>query len=40
MTHRDPAGHRRMLRAAAERLSGEPIPADESLERTKARLGL
>jgi len=40
MTDRDPVGHRRMLRAAAERLSGEPIPSDESLERTKARLGL
>ena len=36
MTHRDPAGHRRMLRTAAERFSGEPIAADESLERTKA----
>jgi len=40
MTDRDPAGHRRMLRRAAERFSGEPLPAEEPLERTKARLGL
>jgi hypothetical protein len=40
MTHRDPAGHRRMLRTAAERFSGERIPVEEPVERTKARLGL
>lgn len=40
MTHNDPAGHRRMLRRAGERVSGERIPAEEPLERTKARLGL
>lgn len=35
----DPEAHRRMLRAAAARISGEPVPADEPLERTKARIG-
>jgi hypothetical protein len=32
--------HRAMYRRAAARLTGEPIPADEPLDRTKARLGL
>jgi hypothetical protein len=35
-----PEGHRAMYRRAAARLAGEDIPADEPLERTKARLGL
>jgi hypothetical protein len=39
-TSADPAGHRRMLRTAAGRLSGQPIPAAEPLTATKARLGL
>jgi hypothetical protein len=32
--------HRAMYRRAATKLTGEDIPADESLRRTKARLGL
>ncbi len=32
--------HRAMYRRAAARLTGEDIPADEPLPRTKARLGL
>jgi hypothetical protein len=32
--------HRAMYRRAAARLTGEEIPADEPLPRTKARLGL
>jgi len=32
--------HRAMYRRAAERLTGNPIPADEPLPQTKARLGL
>lgn len=32
--------HRAMYRRAAERLTGEAVPADESLAQTKARLGL
>ncbi len=32
--------HRRMLRTAAARLSGEHIPHEEPLAHTKARLGL
>jgi hypothetical protein len=32
--------HRGMYRWAAARLAGAPIPADEPLARTKARLGL
>lgn len=32
--------HRAMLRRAAERYTGEPVPPDEPLEQTKARLGL
>lgn len=40
MTHTDPEAHRRMLRTAAERYTGQPTPADEPLQRTKARLGL
>jgi hypothetical protein len=32
--------HRAMYRRAASRLTGEDIPADEPLPRTKARLGL
>jgi hypothetical protein len=32
--------HREMYRRAAGRLTGEDIPADEPLPRTKARLGL
>lgn len=39
-TQTDPARHQRMLRAAAQRLTGEQIPADEPVEQTKARLGL
>ena len=35
-----PAGHRAMYRRAAARLTGQDIPADEPLPRTKARLGL
>lgn len=35
-----PEGHRAMYRRAAGRLTGEDIPADEPLPRTKARLGL
>ena len=35
-----PAAHRQMYRRAAARLTGEDIPADEPLSRTKARLGL
>jgi hypothetical protein len=33
-------GHRAMYRRAAARLTGEDIPADEPVARTKARLGL
>lgn len=33
-------GHRSMYRRAAARLTGEDIPVDEPLSRTKARLGL
>ncbi len=40
MTQNDPAAHRRMLRTAAERLTGEKILADEPLARIKTRLGL
>jgi ribosomal protein L12E/L44/L45/RPP1/RPP2 len=32
--------HREMYRRAAARLTGEDVPADEPLRRTKARLGL
>jgi hypothetical protein len=32
--------HRAMYRRAAERLTGEAVPVDEPLSRTKARLGL
>ncbi len=32
--------HRAMYRRAAARLTGEEVPADEPLARTKARLGL
>ena len=32
--------HRRMYRRAAQLLSGDPVPTDEPLLRTKARLGL
>jgi hypothetical protein len=35
-----PDAHRRMYRRAAARLTGENIPADEPLSRTKTRLGL
>jgi Family of unknown function (DUF6247) len=34
------AAHRAMYRRAAARLTGEDVPADEPLLRTKARLGL
>jgi hypothetical protein len=33
-------GHRAMYRRAAARLTGEDIPADEPVARTKARLAL
>jgi len=36
----DPEGYRRMVRRAAEALTGEEIPADEPLEVTKARAGM
>jgi len=32
--------HREMYRRAAARLTGEDVPAEEPLRRTKARLGL
>jgi hypothetical protein len=32
--------HRAMYRRAATRLTGEPVPANEPLQQTKARLGL
>lgn len=32
--------HRAMYRRAAARLTGEPVPVDEPLRQTKARLGL
>lgn len=35
-----PEQHRAMYRRAAGRLTGEDVPANESLARTKARLGL
>lgn len=35
-----PEAHRAMYRRAASRLTGEDIPIDEPLPRTKARLGL
>ena len=35
-----PEAHRAMYRRAATRLTGDNIPADEPLPRTKARLGL
>ena len=35
-----PKEHRAMYRRAASRLTGEDVPADEPLPRTKARLGL
>jgi hypothetical protein len=35
-----PERHRAMYRQAAGRLTGEDVPADEPLARTKARLGL
>lgn len=34
-----PDGHRAMYRRAAERLTGEAVPAGEPLTETKARLG-
>ena len=34
-----PEAHRAMYRRAAARLTGENVPADEPLARTKARLG-
>jgi hypothetical protein len=36
----DPEGYRRVVRRAAEALTGEEIPADEPLEVTRARAGL
>ena len=35
-----PEAHRAMYRRAATRLTGEDVPADEPLSRTKARLSL
>lgn len=35
-----PESHRAMYRRAAERLTGQTVPGDEPLPRTKARLGL
>lgn len=35
-----PEEHRAMYRRAASRLTGEDVPANEPLARTKARLGL
>ncbi len=40
MTQADPEAHRRMLRRAAALVTGEDIPVDEPLARTKARIGL
>jgi hypothetical protein len=37
---RDPEGYRRMVRRAAEAVTGGPVPADEPLEVTRARAGL
>lgn len=39
-TSAGPDAHRAMYRRAAARLTGEGIPANEALPRTKARLGL
>jgi hypothetical protein len=39
-TAEDADAHRQMLRTAAAKLTGEPIPNDEPLESTKARLDL
>lgn len=36
----DPAGYRRVVRCAAEALTGEEIPADEALEITRAKAGM
>ncbi len=36
----DPEGYRRVVRRAAEALTGEEIPADEPLEVTRAKAGM
>lgn len=36
----DPENYRRMVRRVAETLTGEPVPADEPLEITRAKAGL
>lgn len=36
----DPERFRRAVRRAAELLTGEPVPADEPLERTRAKAGM
>jgi hypothetical protein len=36
----DPENYRRMVRRVAETLTGEPVPADEPLELTRAKAGL
>lgn len=40
MTYVNPDAHRRTLRAAAERYTQEPIPADEPVTAAKERLSL
>jgi hypothetical protein len=36
----NPADYRRMVRRAAETLTGQPVPEDEPLEVTRARAGM
>lgn len=40
MTYANPHEHQRTLRAAAERLTRQSVPADEPVTATKERLGL
>ena len=40
LLQRDPARFGSVVRRAAERVSGEPVPEDEPLDRTHRRVGL
>lgn len=40
LLQRDPARFGSVVRRAAERVSGEPVPEDEPLDRTRRRVGL
>lgn len=40
LLQRDPARFTSVIRRAAQRLTGEPVPADEPLSQTRRRVGL